>query len=60
VRADGHLTGDLKPYARDIPQYTLNYGGGLVAGDQVHVTCDVGAECTAVLTTQVREVLNLE
>ncbi len=34
------------------PQYSLNYGGGLVAGDNVRITCEVGAGCTAVLTTQ--------
>lgn len=33
-------------------QYTLGYGGGAVCGDQVTISCSVGEECTAALTTQ--------
>lgn len=35
-------------------QYMLSYGGGLLGGDTVEMTCDVGEGCTAALTTQVR------
>lgn len=33
-------------------QYMLNYGGGLVAGDAIRVTCSVGPGCTVALATQ--------
>lgn len=34
-------------------QYLLSYGGGLLGGDKVEISCEVGAGCTAALTTQV-------
>lgn len=35
-------------------QYTMNYGGGLVAGDDVAIECAVGPGCTVAMTTQVQ------
>ena len=31
----------------------MNYGGGLVAGDDVAIECAVGTGCTVAMTTQV-------
>lgn len=33
-------------------QYALGYGGGAVCGDRVIISCSVGEDCSAALTTQ--------